>query len=125
METVAKLLIEREVETIEGGKKDMELHVNLSPEEKERMAGIIVERSPSESGVRGIQKAVRDKVSKKLMHKCALETRKGGIGNGSEITFSTDDVQKHIRFRENRNADGNFAMEDSMRNLSLGSRQTE
>jgi len=61
MTTVAKLFIEREEETIMGGKKDISLKINISPKEKDRMAKVIVKMTPSESGVRRLQKLLSKK----------------------------------------------------------------
>merc|ERR1719296_544186 len=68
------------------------------------MASIIVRRTVPQSGVPGIQKEVRKRVSKKLLHKCALVKEKGGIGNGSSLTFSADRQKNRISFRENYNS---------------------
>lgn len=122
MKTVAKLLIEREEETITGGRKDICMNCNISTEVKEKMAEIIVKLTPPGSGVRGIQKLAKEKVCKKLMHKGALEKRKGGIGNGSVLTFSADTQKNRISFRENINNSGSFDIkeqEESLQNLSL------
>mmetsp|Transcript_37217 Transcript_37217/g.86817 ORF Transcript_37217/g.86817 Transcript_37217/m.86817 type:complete len:130 (-) Transcript_37217:108-497(-) len=86
--TVAKMFIEREEEKVRGGLKDIELNVNISSKEKEKMAIHILKTTDAESGVRGIQKCVKRKVSKKLMAKCALEEKSGGIKSGSSVKFS-------------------------------------
>ena len=110
MKTVAKLIIEREEEAVTGGREDICMKVGISPVVKDQMANTIVRNSIPQAGVRGIQKVARDKVSKKLMHKCVLEKKKGGIGNGSSLTFSVDKDQDRIRFRENVNSCGSFAI---------------
>eukprot|EP00550_Attheya_septentrionalis_P010615 CAMPEP_0198306876 /NCGR_PEP_ID=MMETSP1449-20131203/58635_1 /TAXON_ID=420275 /ORGANISM="Attheya septentrionalis, Strain CCMP2084" /LENGTH=656 /DNA_ID=CAMNT_0044009437 /DNA_START=2430 /DNA_END=4400 /DNA_ORIENTATION=- len=120
MKVIAKLIIEREVEKITGGRKDLKMGVIISPETKDQMADNIVKHSIPESGVRGIQKFAREKVTKKLMSKCVLEKKKGGVGNGSILTFSAD--SQKIRFREDINGSGRFLSEESMRNLSLDQR---
>jgi DNA polymerase III delta prime subunit len=87
---IAKYLIEREQEC---------LTVNqvMKPATKAKIARIVVTDAVEEAGVRGIQKLVRDHMSKRVMH--ALLKEKGGIEENCTVAFSADVESRKTEFR--------------------------
>jgi hypothetical protein len=110
MMTVAKILIEREQDsmtavTCDRGAWASCVKQNMSSQTKDKMARIIVREAVAEAGVRSIQKGVAAKMGKSVLHSLLLE--KGGIKDGSTVRYSAsvDDSKVDFRVEEKPRSD--------------------
>jgi ATP-dependent Clp protease ATP-binding subunit ClpA len=110
MMTVAKILIEREQDSVTAVTRDRGawasgVKQNMSSQTKDKMAKIIVRESVPEAGVRSIQKGVTAKMGKRILHSLLLE--KGGIKDGSTVRYSAtvDDSKVDFRVEEKPRSD--------------------
>jgi len=96
--TVTKLLIEREQEklSMSSGSQLACIEQIINPVEKNKMAEIIVKDCISSAGVCGAQKLVSDRMSRQIVHRCAL--KKGGLRQNSVVEFFADECDKEIYF---------------------------
>eukprot|EP00931_Biecheleriopsis_adriatica_P106493 TRINITY_DN80930_c0_g1_i1.p1 TRINITY_DN80930_c0_g1~~TRINITY_DN80930_c0_g1_i1.p1 ORF type:complete len:730 (-),score=148.10 TRINITY_DN80930_c0_g1_i1:42-2183(-) len=98
--TVTKLLMEREQEklSLSTGSQLAYIDQLISPVEKDKMAEIIVSESIPSMGVRCVQKLVGDRMSRQIIHRCAL--KKGGLQRNSAVEYHADVRDKDIYFNQ-------------------------
>ena len=84
------MLIEREQD---------KLRVNqlIDPRTKDRVARIAVSTAPPSSGVRGLQKVVRDKMSNRILDNLVMENC--AIHEGDTICYSANATNQKVDFR--------------------------
>ena len=98
MMTIAKLLIEKEMDSLERGSDLLQVRQFMSPSEKHELATLVVETANPDSGVRSVQKVVSKEMGNRLMHEYLLD--KGGIDCGSHIRYHVEEEERYLSFRQ-------------------------
>jgi hypothetical protein len=95
-DTVAKFLIERELErrTLDG---QLGVSQRLRDDVKERIAKMVSRDAIPEAGVRSIQQLVKNHMVKRIDK--ALRRERGGIREGSDILYWVNDDKNKVGFR--------------------------